>query len=362
MLKYMDEYRDAALVGEISRRIKDISRKPLNIMEVCGGHTMAIRKSGIHKLIGDNVNLISGPGCPVCVTSLGDIDKAVALSKIDNVVICSFGDMYYVPGTGSSLLKASSEGADVRTVYSVHDVLEFAKEEADKNFVFLSIGFETTTPTTAAAVVQAKREGIKNLSILAMNKTMPAALKAVLASDDSKIDALICPGHVSTITGTEMYEFIVDELGVSCCVSGFEPADLLGAIYFLVEAEESGQAKLINAYERAVHPEGNIKAQDVVDEVFTPADVEWRGFGVIPSSGLKLKDEYSEFCAEKIYEIKVPASKEHPGCLCGDILRGSKKPVDCKLFKTSCTPMDPKGACMVSSEGTCAAWYKYGEN
>lgn len=361
MLKYLDEYRDVEGCLKVSSRIKEISTRPFNIMEICGGHTMSIRKNGVHKLLGDNINLISGPGCPVCVTSISDIDKAIALSRTDNVVVCTFGDMVYVPGTVSSLAEAKADKGEVRTVYSVHDVLGFAKDEPDKKFVFVSIGFETTTPTTAAAVIQAKKEGIDNFSVLALNKTMPAALRAVLEDESSKIDALICPGHVSTITGTGMYRFIVEELGVSCCISGFEPLDLFRAIYVLTELNENGKVDLVNAYERAVREEGNTKAQKIMNEVFEDADVEWRGFGVIPGSGLKLRQHYADLDAEKIFDINIPEPAKSSACICGDILRGSKKPVDCSLFKNGCDPMNPKGACMVSSEGTCAAWFRYGE-
>ncbi len=361
MLKYADEYRDVDICLDLSARIKKISTKPLTIMEVCGGHTMAIRKNGIQKLVGDNIRLLSGPGCPVCVTSISDIDRAVYLAGIENVTVCTFGDMLYVPGSSGSLAGAKAEGADVRTVYSVHDALDLAGSEPEKNFVFISIGFETTTPTAAAAVLEAKTAGVKNFTVLALNKTMPQALGAVLESDDSQIEALICPGHVSTITGTGMYRFIVEELGISCCISGFEPADLLGAILKLTEMHENNEKGLVNAYQRVVKEEGNEKAKYIMTEVFEPADVEWRGFGVVPGSGLKIREEYSEFDAEKTYNIEVKDTKKNPACICGDILRGVKRPVDCALFKGQCTPVDPQGACMVSSEGTCAAWYKYGE-
>lgn len=360
MLKYLDDYRDADICLDLSARIKEISTKPFTVMEVCGGHTMAIRKNGIQKLVGENIRLLSGPGCPVCVTSISDIDRAVAVAGIENVTVCTFGDMLYVPGSSGSLASAKAEGADVRTVYSIHDALDFARSEPERNFVFISIGFETTTPTIAAAVMEADKTGVKNFTVLALNKTMPQALRAVLESEDSEIDALICPGHVSTITGTGMYRFIVDELGVSCCISGFEPADLLGAILKLTEMNEKGEVGLVNAYQRAVKEKGNEKAQYIMTEVFEPADVEWRGCGVIPDSGLRVREEYSKYDAEKNYKIDIPQSKKNPACICGDILRGVKRPVDCALFKEQCTPVDPQGACMVSSEGTCAAWYKYG--
>lgn len=361
MLKYVDEYRDVDLSARLAEKIREISTKSFNIMEVCGGHTMSIRKNGIQKLVGENINLISGPGCPVCVTSIEDIEKIIALSELKDVSICTFGDLFYVPGVKKSLADAKAEGSDVRIVYSASDVLKQAKEEPNKKFVFISIGFETTTPTIAAAIKQAEREGINNFFILALNKTMPYALQAVLESEDSKIDALICPGHVSTITGTGMYDFIVKDLGISCCISGFEPVDLLGAIYMLTDLYEKGEKSLVNAYPRAVKEEGNIKAQEMIDEVFEEDDASWRGVGIIPNSGLRLRKKYDRFDADKIFDVKVETSYENRGCKCGDVLRGFKKPTDCGLFGTICSPENPQGACMVSSEGACAAWYKYGE-
>ncbi|MDA3798177.1 MAG: hydrogenase formation protein HypD [Kiritimatiellae bacterium] len=361
MIKYVDEYRDVDTCLSIAEKIREISTKPLNIMEVCGGHTMSIRKNGIQKLVGDNINLLSGPGCPVCVTAIKDIDKAIALSQIEDVIICSFGDMIYVPGSKTTLAQTKAEGKDIRTVYSVSDALKLAKEEPLKKVVFIGIGFETTAPTIAAAIVQVYRENIDNFSVLSLHKTMPQALGAVLSDESCIIDALICPGHVTTITGTDMYEFIVKDLGISCCVSGFEPVDILRAIYMITEMFENNQPALLNAYERVVKPQGNIKAQDILAEVFKSVDADWRGCGIVPDSGLGIKDKYEKFDADKIFDINVPDSKENSACICGDILRGAKNPNDCTLFKTACTPMNPQGACMVSSEGTCAAWYKYGE-
>jgi hydrogenase expression/formation protein HypD len=360
MLKYLDEYRDTGLCLKISEEIKRMSSRPFNIMEVCGGHTMSIRKNGIHRMVGEHLRLISGPGCPVCVTAIKDVDRAVALSMLDNVTVCTFGDMFRVPGTEMSLEEARAAGGDVEVVYSVHDVLEFALREPAKDFIFVSIGFETTTPSAAAAVLRAREEKVGNFSVLALNKTMPAALRAVLEDESSKIDALICPGHVSAITGTGMYRFIVDELNVSCCIAGFEPVDILGAIRILVGLREKGETQLINAYERAVREDGNAKARGIVDRVFEPADAEWRGFGVIPASGLRVIDEYAAFDAEKRFATELPESVEEDGCVCGDILRGVRTPEECGLFGVTCTPASPKGACMVSSEGACAAWHRYG--
>lgn len=361
MLKFVDEYRRPEECLEIAARIRALSHKKMNIMEVCGGHTMAIHKYGLHKLLGENIKLISGPGCPVCVTAMEDIDAAIALSFAPKVVICAFGDLFYVPGTDSSLAQRSAERhADIRVVYSVYDALNFAKAEQDKRFIFISIGFETTAPTAAAAILRAAAEGVDNFYILGLNKTMPEALAALLGDKQAKIDALICPGHVSAITGIAMYGFIVERLGISCCVSGFEPLDLLTSIYILAALGEQGQAKLFNAYKRAVPHDGNPKAQRLISEVFEPADASWRGLGRISNSGLKLKKSYVRFEARENFDLKVSPAKETAGCLCGEILRGKKQPADCPHFGRTCTPGEPRGACMVSSEGACAAWYKYG--
>ena len=361
MLKYVDEFRDIDIVMDLSSRINDLSTKPFNIMEVCGGHTMSIRKNGIHKLVGDNIKLLSGPGCPVCVTSIRDIDKVLFLSRIPQTIICTFGDMIYVPGTSSSLSEEKAKGAKIKTVYSVQDALRIAKENPEKKIIFISIGFETTTPTIAAAIIEAGSKEISNFSVLVLNKSMPEALEAVLKDESSKVNALICPGHVTTITGIDMYKPMVSDLGVSCCVSGFEPVDIINTIYKLTNLFEKGQVALINAYERVVKPEGNKKAQNIMAEVFEKKDASWRGFGDIPGSGLMLKDKYRMFDAERIFDIEFKTTAGMEDCICGDILRGAKTPDECSLFKTSCTPQSPKGACMVSSEGACAAWFKYSE-
>ena len=358
---YLEKFRDTEAALRIADKIKSISQKPLNIMEVCGGHTMAIRKNGIQKIVGEKINLISGPGCPVCVTSIMDIDKIMELADQEKTVICTFGDMFYVPGTNKSLQQAKAEGSDIRIVYSALDALSYAEAEPDKNFIFIGIGFETTVPTVALAIIKAHKEKINNFYVLGLNKTMPEALKAVLDSEDSKIDALICPGHVTAITGMDMYKFIPRDYKVSCCVSGFEPLDLLRSIYLLTEAFEEGKADLVNAYERVVKDEGNVKAKEAIKEVFEASHADWRGVGTIKNSGLSIKEKYAEFDAEKKFDIRVQEKENNTDCICGDILRGAKKPVQCNLFGKECTPENPQGACMVSSEGTCSAWYKYGE-
>ncbi|MBD3296602.1 MAG: hydrogenase formation protein HypD [Candidatus Omnitrophica bacterium] len=360
MLKFVDEYRDTDICLEMAEKIRRLAEKQVNIMEVCGGHTMSIRRNGIHKMVGDRVRLVSGPGCPVCVTPTPDIDKAIAIAALPGVAVCTYGDMMYVPGSRTSLAGARTEGADVRMVYSPQDVIEFAGNEPGTEFVFLSIGFETTAPTAAAAIVEAQRKNIANFSVMALNKTMPQALETVLSDDNCEIDGLLCPGHVSTITGTGMYERIVERTGVSCCVSGFEPADILRAIFSIVEMHEKGERAVMNAYERVVRKEGNPRARYIMSEVFDPCDSRWRGLGVISRSGLAINEQYSNMDAEKRFYVEVPEQREDPVCICGDILRGAGEPGQCPLFGTICTPENPKGACMVSSEGTCAAWYRYG--
>jgi hydrogenase expression/formation protein HypD len=359
MLKFVDEYRDTDICLEMAERIRRLAERPVNIMEVCGGHTMSIRRNGIHKMVGDRVRLIAGPGCPVCVTPTSAIDKAAAFAALPGVSVCTYGDMMYVPGSRTSLAGARTEGADVRTVYSPQDVIGFAVNEPGTEFVFLSIGFETTAPTAAAAIVEARRRGLTNFSVMALNKTMPRALETVLSDDRCKISGLLCPGHVSTITGTGMYERIVEHTGVPCCVSGFEPADILRSVYSLVELHERGERRVVNAYERVVKREGNPRARYIMSEVFEPCDSRWRGFGVIPGSGLAINEQYADMDAEKRFYVEVPEQRVNPACICGDILRGAEEPEKCPLFGTICTPEDPKGACMVSSEGTCAAWYRY---
>ncbi|MFH1878009.1 MAG: hydrogenase formation protein HypD [Candidatus Omnitrophota bacterium] len=361
MLEELKDYRDPALCLDLAGKIRDISAEPFNIMEVCGGHTYAIRKNGIHKITGENINFMSGPGCPVCVTPTADIDKAVELASVKGAVVCSFGDLIHVPGSEKSLAEARAGSGNVRAVYSVYDVLGFARAEPGKNFIFISVGFETTAPAAAAAVIRADEDGLGNFFVLALNKTMPAALKAVLGDARSKVHALLCPGHVSTITGSLIYRSLVDETGVSCCITGFEPFDILRAVFELALAREKGEARLINAYERAVNDDGNRKARSVMSEVFEESDSVWRGLGAIPGSGLRLKEKYERFDAEKNFPLETRPAEENAGCICGSILRGISKPPDCPLFRTVCSPDNPAGACMVSSEGACGAWYKYGE-
>jgi hydrogenase expression/formation protein HypD len=357
-MKYIDEYRKKDLILSLSEKLKAISTKQIVLMEVCGGHTMAIQRFGLPSLLPPTIRLISGPGCPVCVSSQHFIDTAMAYSKLPGVIITTYGDLIRVPGSTTSLEKERANGSDVRIVYSVLESLEIAKNNPDKNIVFLGIGFETTAPLTAAAIIQAKLENISNFFVLSAHKVMPPVMKA-LVKEGVKLDGFIAPGHVSAITGTSIYEGIASEFGLGVVVSGFEPLDMMQAVLMLTQQIESGTPKVEVQYHRVVSMEGNTKAQKILDDVFELRDDRWRGLGVIAKSGLGIREELSTFDAERQFTVDVPESTEPKGCICGQILRGLKTPVDCGLFGKKCTPADPVGACMVSGEGTCATYYKY---
>lgn len=359
-MKFISEYRDPEKISQILTSINSISQNKINIMEICGGHTMVIKKNGLDKLVSNNISFLSGPGCPVCVTAINEIDKLLYLASLDNVCICTFGDLFKVPGSFSSLLQEKANGHDIRIVYSVHDALRFAEQEQDKDFIFAGIGFETTIPTTAAAVLEAKQKNIKNFYLYSMHKTVPPAMKAILSDPENQINAFILPGHVSTIIGCQAYTFLEEEYKIPSCITGFEPLDILGAIHILVNLFEHGQTAVKNFYARLVNENGNQKACEIMYEVYEPCDASWRGLGIIINSGLKIKKTLADFDAEKKFPLPEIISKEYKGCICGEILKGKKKPLDCSLFQKVCTPDDPKGACMVSSEGVCAAWYLYG--
>lgn len=320
---------------------------------------MSIHKFGIPSLLPENIKLLSGPGCPVCVTSRHFIDDAVYCSRMDDVILTTLGDLIRVPGTETSLYKEKSAGRDIRIVYSVLDAIKIAEDNRDKRIVFPGIGFETTAPLSAAAILQAEETGLDNFYILSAHKVMPPVM-AALIDEGVNIDGYLCPGHVSVITGTGIYEPIVKNYGLGCVVSGFEPLDILQSIYMLVNQIEKNQPKLENQYCRAVKPEGNIKAQKMMYRVFETADDWWRGIGTIPDSGLSLTNEFKAFDARQLFEaLPRTPSKKDKGCICGEILKGLKTPDHCPLFGKVCTPVDPVGACMVSGEGSCAAWYKY---
>jgi hydrogenase expression/formation protein HypD len=359
-LKFIDEFRRSDLAKGLVSRIAQRSKTNVRFMEFCGGHTVAIFKYGIRQLFPSSIEMVSGPGCPVCVTANSDIDKCIAFSQLPGVIVATFGDMLKVPGSRSSLQQAKAEGADVRMVYSALDALDMARENPDKSIVFLGIGFETTAPTIAASILQAQEQKIKNYQVYSMHKLTPPVVKAVLDAGEVKIGGVVCPGHVSVITGSRDWEFVAEDYGIPCVVSGFEPIDILQCVSMLVDQVESGRSEVEIAYSRSVNREGNVEARKLMNRVFQLCPAEWRGIGEVPGSGLKLREKYARFDAERIFEIEPGESFEPEGCICGEVLRGVSTPRDCSLFSSVCTPQSPVGPCMVSSEGTCAAYYLYG--
>jgi len=359
-LKFISEYRRAGLADGLIARIHRESRSTVRFMEFCGGHTVAIFRHGIRQVLPKTIEMVSGPGCPVCVTASRDLDKAIALSQIPGVIITTFGDMLRVPGSRSSLQRAKAEGADVRTVYSTTDALEIAKSNRGKSVVFIGIGFETTTPTIAASVIGAEEEKISNYYVLSLHKLCPPVIRAILDSGEVKLHGLVCPGHVSAIIGSHPWEFIARDYGIPCVVSGFEPLDILQCVDMLVAQVENGDSRVEIAYKRGVQPDGNPQALKLMEQVFEPCPADWRGIGEIPDSGMRLRKEYQQFDAELALDIEPGPAYEPEGCICGEILRGVRTPLDCQLFGKACTPEYPVGPCMVSSEGTCSAYYLYG--
>ena len=358
-IKHVEEYRDPEISMAIVDRIKKASKKKVRLMEVCGTHTMSIFKNGIRGLLPDTISLLSAPGCPVCVTDQKEIDAFIEIARKEDVIVTTFGDLMRVPGTYSSLQKERANGSDIRIVYSTFDALEIARENLDKKVVFLGVGFETTAPTIAATIIEAKRSKIKNFFVFSAHKTVPPALEALMQTKEVKIDGFILPGHVSVIIGTRAYNGLFEKYKIPCVVTGFEPMDILQSVSVLIDQIESGVPELVNEYPRAVAFNGNEKAQKVMEDVFETFDASWRGMGVIPDSGLKIRKRFSPFDAAEMIEFTVPESKEPKGCACGEILTGIKIPPECPLYKKVCTPMNPVGPCMVSSEGTCAAYYRY---
>jgi hydrogenase expression/formation protein HypD len=358
-MKFISEYRDGKQIREFSELIHKVSKKNICIMEVCGSHTMAIHRFGIKNLLPANIKLISGPGCPVCVTAIDYIDKAVAISKIQDTIITTFGDLIKVPGSYSSLEKEKARGSDIRMVYSILESLDIAKANPDKKIVFLAIGFETTTPATAAGILKAEELKLNNFLVLCSHKIMPPPMEAII-EEGIKVDGFLAPGHVSVISGIEMYRFISEKFHKGVVVAGFEPMDILQSVYMLVQQLENNTPKVEIQYSRVVKPEGNPKARLAVDTVFETTDANWRGLGIIPKSALKIKSAFAQFDAEKVFNIKIEELKGSKGCICGQVLKGLKPPSDCKLFGKVCTPENPTGACMVSSEGACNVFYRFG--
>jgi len=359
-MKYIDEFRDPQLARSLLASIRARSTRPVRFMEFCGGHTHAIFRHGLRQMLPSTVELRSGPGCPVCVTANVDLDRAIALAKLPGVILATFGDMLRVPGSYSSLQAAKAEGADVRIVYSTLDALQIARDHPERVVVFLGVGFETTTPTVAASILEAEAGGLDNFYVLSLHKLTPPATRAILDSGEVRLSGVIGPGHVTVIIGSDAWEFLPRDYSISCAVAGFEPLDILRAVAALVEMVEDNRPAVVNAYSRSVRPEGNRTAVGLMQRVFEVGEADWRGLGRVPASGLALRPEYASFDAALAFPVDPGPTREHKGCRCGDVLRGIVEPPDCPLFRRVCTPARPVGPCMVSAEGACAAWYRYG--
>ncbi len=358
-MKYLDEFNDPALAAKLFAEIERAATRRWAIMEICGGQTHAIIRNGIDQLLTDNVELIHGPGCPVCVTPLGVVDKALAIAARPEVIFCSFGDMLRVPGSDHDLFQVRSEGGDVRVVYSPLDAVDLAEQNPDREVVFFAIGFETTAPANAMAVHQARQRGLSNFSVLVSHVLVPPAIEAIAGSPGNRVDGFLAAGHVCSVMGTWQYRPLVEALSVPIVVTGFEPLDVLDGIRRVVNQLESGRAELENAYPRVVSDEGNIAAQRMVAQVFQVCDRQWRGIGEIPASGWRLADDYRMFDAELRFDVVGLDAPESELCRSGEVLQGLIKPNQCEAFGTACTPRRPLGATMVSGEGACAAYYQY---
>jgi hydrogenase expression/formation protein HypD len=358
-MRYVDEYRDETLARRYAERIRALVTKPWTIMEICGGQTHAIVKYGLESLLPDELTLVHGPGCPVCVTPLEMIDKALAIAARPDVIFASFGDMLRVPGSGKDLLTVKAEGGAIRIVYSPLDAVALAQRHPDREVVFFAVGFETTAPATAMAVRQAARLGLKNFSLLCSHVLVPPAIDALLSSPANRVQAFLAAGHVCAVMGYEDYRPLAARHQTPIIVTGFEPVDLLHGVWLAVRQLEAGRAEVENQYARAVRPEGNRPARRLLDEVFEPIDRAWRGIGVIPTSGYRLRDAFAGYDAERRFDTSGVATRESPLCIAGLVLQGVKRPHECPAFGVSCTPEQPLGAPMVSSEGACAAYYHY---
>ncbi len=361
-MKFLDEYRDGATAQKLVRAIEQITTRPWTIMEVCGGQTHTIVKYGIDEMLPKGIELVHGPGCPVCVTSLEMIDRAHAIASRPGVIFCSFGDMLRVPGSRGDLLQLKSQGCDIRILYSPLDAVSIAAANPDRQVVFFAIGFETTSPPNAMAVAMAARRGLTNFSVLVSHVLVPPAMTAILAAPDNRVQAFLGPGHVCTVVGNSEYPPIARQFRVPIVITGFEPVDMLEGLLMAIRQLEEGRAEVENAYGRAVREEGNPASRALIDEIFEVCDRKWRGVGTIPQSGLRLRPKYHAFDAERRFDVEAIETQESTVCISGDILRGVRKPQDCPAFATACTPHAPLGATMVSSEGACAAYYAYGRH
>jgi hydrogenase expression/formation protein HypD len=358
-VKLTTAFGDPAVARTLVDKIRETATTPVKFMEVCGTHTVAIARNGLREVMPDTIKLLSGPGCPVCVTANPDIDIAIEMGRQPGVILTPFGDMIKVPGSRSSLQKEKAAGRDIRVVYSPLDALQTAADNPDKHVVFLGVGFETTAPTIASAIQEAQRRGLENFSVYSVHKTVPEALRALVNDPEVQITGFILPGHVSSIIGLEPYRFLAEEYGVPSVIAGFEPVDVLQAVWMLSKQVAEGRSAVEIAYKRGVAPEGNPTAQQKIVQVFEPIDAEWRGIGVIPGTGLGIREQYAKFDAVKRVPVSPEPPREIPGCQCGEVLRGITLPFECKLFGRGCTPEHPIGPCMVSSEGSCAAYYRY---
>ncbi len=361
-MKHLDEYRDGDAARKLAAAIARAATRPWTIMEVCGGQTHSIVKYGIDQVLPPEIELVHGPGCPVCVTPLETIDRAHAIASRPGVIFCSFGDMLRVPGSRGDLLRLKSQGADVRIVYSPLDAVKLAASNPERQVVFFAIGFETTAPANAMSVWMARKQKLANFSVLVSHVLVPPAIAAILGAPDNRVQAFLGPGHVCTVVGYEEYEPLVRRYGVPIVITGFEPVDLLQGVLLAVRQLEEGRAELENAYGRAVRREGNPQSLRLVGDVFEVCDRKWRGVGLIPASGLKLRPEYRDHDAEARFDVQDIETQESSVCISGQILRGLKKPHDCPAFGRECTPHSPLGATMVSSEGACAAYYAHGRH
>ncbi|WP_028585552.1 hydrogenase formation protein HypD [Desulfogranum mediterraneum] len=360
-MKCADEFKSRDITTPLLRELAHSLRRPVRIMEVCGTHTMSIFRHGIRSLLPEGITLLSGPGCPVCVTPASQIDAFIAAAGLPDVTVATFGDLIRVPGSRGSLATARAEGARVEIVYSPMDALNLAQQEPERKVVFPAIGFETTAPAIAATILQAERLGLDNFFIIAAAKTMPSPLEVLMSDPELKVDGLLCPGHVSAIIGARAYQPLADRYQLSCAVAGFEPADILAGLLSLVRQINQKTPGVDNCYTRAVPEQGNPRALQLIETVFAQEDSEWRGLGVIPESGLRLRADYRRFDAMTALPITVKPVTEPKGCRCGEILKGQLLPPACPLYKKRCTPLHPIGPCMVSTEGTCAAYYRYSE-
>lgn len=361
-MKYIDEYRDAAAARRLAERIAAITTRHWTLMEICGGQTHTIVKFGIESLLPKGIELVHGPGCPVCVTPLEIIDKAIAIASRPDVVFTSFGDMLRVPGSSKDLLTVKAEGGDVRMVYSPLDAVKIARKNPHRRVVFFAVGFETTAPANAMAVWEARRLGLKNFSILCSHVLVPPAIEAILSSPGNHVQGFLAAGHVCTVMGYEEYIPLAERYRVPIVVTGFEPVDILQGVYMAVKQLEEGRCEVENEYTRSVRKEGNVPARKLLAQVFRTVDRKWRGIGEIPMSGYALREEFAEFDAERVFEVESISVQESPQCIAGLVLQGLKKPPECTAFASACTPEHPLGAPMVSSEGACAAYYHFGRH